>query len=164
MSADARCVGTPITDASEVLSRVASDLKGTGGEPARAAFVPSKSHFVPGSDDNGGLSTKRPTQSPRDAYNEYLCAREGRRALGVLGVSVGGFKEAGKSVGHDLPIYDDGGIDPNPDHHASVWYPLEGSSRKRTEASARTDRQAGTSARESYLQRSDHILVIPGQT
>lgn len=124
MSGDARCVGAPIADIDEVLSRVAHALKTKSGEPTRGAFLPSRSHFVPGTDDRGGLSTARAAQPPVDVYLQYVDGKAGRRASGVLGVTVGGFKAAGQAVGHDLPIHDDGGIGSNPEHHASVWYPL----------------------------------------
>lgn len=124
MSDDDRCAGTEITDTSEVLRRVAANLKSRDGKPSRASFIPTRSNFVPGSIDKGGLSTKRKTQSARDALDEY---NDGRpiKAEAVLGVSVGDFQTAGELAGHDLPIYDDGGINGNPQHHASVWYPID---------------------------------------
>lgn len=124
MSDDSRCAGTRITDTSEVLRRVAAGLKSRDGKPTRASFIPTRSNFVPGSKDQGGLSTKRKTQSASDVLDEYNKGRE-IKAEAVLGVSVGDFQTAGERAGHELPIYDDGGIGSNPQHHASVWYPID---------------------------------------
>lgn len=124
MTTDERCVGEPISDTGEMLSRVAARQKNKETGPSIATFHPSKSTFVPGQEDNGGLSTKRPSQAPEAAYKEFVAGKAEREAIGVYGVTVGEYKHAGQLAGHELPVHDDGEIGSNPAHHASVWYPV----------------------------------------
>lgn len=123
---DPRIVGDEIANLDEQLQRVINRLKTKGNTLTRGAFLPlTKSSFTPGSDES--LSVKRPTQSARAAFDEYVAF--GKSAVGVWGVTVGEFKAAGAANGSEMPVFSDGGLRPAaggapyPAHHASVWFP-----------------------------------------
>lgn len=124
--------GVLLTGKAELLRRVAPGGKSKGASnttPGSEAFkpapAPSTAAFKPGgkgSHDNGGLSTKREVEDPKDAYWAYLRSATppgGRTAIGTWGFTVG---EA-DSIG--LPSYDDGGTEEaHPKNHATVWFPI----------------------------------------
>lgn len=94
-------------------------------KPRPAPPDPSAEAFKPGgrkSHDNGGLSTKRAVEDPKDAYWAYLRSAKppgGRLALGTWGFKVG------ESDSLELPSYGDGGTgEAHPENHATVWFPM----------------------------------------
>lgn len=119
--------GRRLGEPDELLRRVVPIGKSTSGRPGADAFKPDPTTgaFQPGgrnSRDNGGLSTKREAQHPAVAYWEYLrCSTPpgSRQAIGTWGFKV--------SEAHSLEGLDcrgDAGIDGNPEHHATVWFPM----------------------------------------
>lgn len=125
MTDDPRFVGSIIDADDEVLRRVvpAAKAKWLAYEPGSNAFKPrpEAGAFQPGgrkSRDNGGLSTKRGHESPESAFAAYCRGSDPpREAIGTWGISV---SEAGTL---ELPAYADGGVDGNPEFHATVWFP-----------------------------------------
>lgn len=127
--------GSELKNDAEVLRRVVPLAKAFWDRPSAEAFMPpvdpppappidpptvpsdpSKSAFMPGSNDKGGLSTHAQVVSAEDAYRAYLSPT--RRALGTWGISVDECKK------QSAPPYSDGGIEGNPANHVSVWFPM----------------------------------------
>jgi len=122
--------GVQLNDKAELLRRVAPLGKSKGfvaDTPGSEAFKPGPqaAAFKPGgrgSNDNGGLSTKREVEDPKIAYWAYL--RSARPPGSRLALGTWGFK-VGETDSLDLPSYDDGGIDDDhPENHATVWFPM----------------------------------------
>lgn len=127
--------GILLTEGEELLRRVVPPGKAQrtvgnkpstpGAEAFKPELEPTAAAFQPGgrnSHDNGGLSTKREAEDPKDTYWAYLQVAEppgSRTAVGTWGFKVG---EANVLA---LPAYDDGGVDDDhPENHATVWFPM----------------------------------------
>ena len=62
------------------------------------------------------------TQAAAKVFEEYVSVAGS--AIGVWGTLVGEWDQVANQVECELPAMNDGGIAGNPEHHATVWFPM----------------------------------------